>query len=132
MRETRFCFASSRLRSAVTFALVAAASACSRVAVACASAARYGAVSMMHERMAFLDHAAFLIYALLQHTRDAGAHVRCARGRKTAGGFAHQRHWPGMHDDDADLGRWRLLRSLLLAAGGDKQSGNSRGYQLNA
>ena len=45
MRDTRFCFASSRLRSAVTFALVAEASACSRVAVACASAARYGAVS---------------------------------------------------------------------------------------
>jgi hypothetical protein len=44
MRDTSFSWASSRLRLAVTFALVAAASACSSVALACASAARYGAV----------------------------------------------------------------------------------------
>jgi len=37
-----------------------------------------------------------------------------------------------MHDDDADLGRWWLLLCRRLAAGGDKQSGYSRGYQLNA
>ena len=87
---------------------------------------------MMHEGIALLDHAALLIYALLQHSRNARAHVRCARGREPTGGFAHQRHRRGMHDDDADFRRWRLLLGRWLAAGGDKQGGNSRANQLYA
>jgi hypothetical protein len=38
-----------------------------------------------------------------------------------------------MYDDDADFRRrWLLLLGPLLAASGDKQSGNSREYELNA
>ena len=85
-----------------------------------------------HEGIALLDHAPLLIYALLQYSRNARAHVRCARGRKPTGSFAHQRYRRAMYDDDADFRRWRLLLGRGLAAGCDKQGGNSRANQLYA
>jgi hypothetical protein len=37
-----------------------------------------------------------------------------------------------VHDDDADFRGWWLLLGRRLAASDDKQSGNSREYELNA
>ena len=100
--------------------------------MACASAARYGAVSMITRGSPSLTMlpSLYMRFCSTPGTRARTSDARVGASRpeasRTSGTGA------GMHDDDADFRRWWLLLGLLLAAGGDKQSGHSRANQLYA
>src|SRR5690606_33616387 len=72
------------------------------------------------QHVAFLDVAAFLVHALLQHARDARAHVRAAEAGQAAADLTRQRQVGGAGLDHAHFRRRRLGRRLFATAGGEQ------------